>query len=235
MRQVDRSSWPWRRQRTDGDSTATVDDGQQVDDSLRSSSLPRLIRLTSSRSSTSRTSWFDLAVDDVRDPVAIRVGLPRRSNSTAVRIGCSGLRSSCASIARNSFLRRSPPPALRPGGAGCARFVQLRDGVLELRVRLDNALLQRAVEPLELRGLAIQIDEHADLGAQDLGHDRNRDVVDRAGRVALTRSRSVRWMAETKMIAVFWQRGCCANHRGELEAVELRHAHVHQHDRDVLA
>ena len=36
------------------------------------------------------------------------------------------------------------------------------------------------------------------------------------------------------MIDVFWQRGCCADHRGQLVAVEIRHADVGQHDRDLV-
>ena len=41
-------------------------------------------------------------------------------------------------------------------------------------------------------------------------------------------------MAEMKMIAVLLEARMLADHRRELEAVELRHADVDQHDRDVV-
>ena len=74
----------------------------------RSSSLPRVIRETSSRSSSSSamcrtcrsiTSWLQ------RRCSVLAPG--ERARRAAWRIGASGLRSSCASVARNSSLRRS--------------------------------------------------------------------------------------------------------------------------------
>ncbi len=41
-------------------------------------------------------------------------------------------------------------------------------------------------------------------------------------------------MAETKMIAVVWKRGWLADHRRQLEAVELGHDDVDEDDGDVL-
>ena len=94
---------------------------------LRSSILPRVMRETSSRSSTSRTmcaTW--------RSIIARACGRRRRGTARSrcsdlrpLRIGASGLRSSCASIARNSSLRRSVVRASRSRpcrrGAGGAR------------------------------------------------------------------------------------------------------------------
>ena len=72
----------------------------------RSSTLPWLMRLTSSRSSTRCTICSQLALDHVARLVVRR--RRRRSSRmicSALRIGASGLRSSCASVARNSSLR----------------------------------------------------------------------------------------------------------------------------------
>ncbi len=74
----------------------------------RSSILPRLIRLTSSRSSTRWTicrSWRPI-VSRARS-TAFGSSFARSMTRSAFRIGASGFRSSCASVARNSSLRRS--------------------------------------------------------------------------------------------------------------------------------
>ena len=81
--------------------------------------------------------------------------------------------------------------------------------------------------------LAVELGEHPDLGAQHLRHDRHRHVVDRAHLVAAQavdvgevdrRDEDDRGLLEARMLA---------DHRGQLEAVELRHADVDQHDGDV--
>ena len=97
-----------------------------------------------------------------------------------------------------------------------------------------NTVFELGVEPLELPGLAIQFGEHLDLGAQHLRHDRHRNVVDGAHLVA----------AQPVEIADLYRRDedhCCflearvlADHGGEFEAVELRHADVDQDDRDLV-
>ena len=120
------------------------------------------------------------------------VALACRIRSTAERIGCSGLRSSWASIARNSSLRRSASASASPASAVGSRFSRSctivasssagprRDALLEVRFILSSSAR-----------LPIEIEEDADFRAQDLRHDGDRHVVDRAGGVALTRSRSV--------------------------------------------
>ena len=101
-------------------------------------------------------------------------------------------------------------------------------------VRSRDALLELGVEPLELPVLAIEIGEDADLGAQHLRHDRHRHIVHRAHLVAAQmidlgevdrRDEDHRDLLEARMLA---------DHRGELEAVELRHADVHQDDGDLV-
>ena len=74
----------------------------------RSSSLLRVIRLTSIRSSTSRTMCRICRSITATTSIACGLAPSRRlSSSTPLRIGASGLRSSCASVARNSSLRLS--------------------------------------------------------------------------------------------------------------------------------
>ena len=92
----------------------------------------------------------------------------------ALRIGASGLRSSWASRARNSSLRRS---ASRRCSASSICFA---DGRFQLRGPLGDALLELAVQPLQLPRLAVELGEDPDLGAQQLRDDRDRDVVHRA-------------------------------------------------------
>ena len=101
-------------------------------------------------------------------------------------------------------------------------------------VRSTTRCFELGIEPLELPGLAIELGEDADLGAQHLRHDRHRHIVDRAHLVAAQlidvgqmdrRDEDHRDLLEARMLA---------DHRGELEAVELRHADVHQDDRDLV-
>ena len=89
------------------------------------------------------------------------------------------------------------------------------------------------VELLELPRLAVQLGKHLDLGAQHLGNDRHRHIVHRAHLVAAQPvdvgqmdggDEDDRGLLEPRMLA---------DHGGQLEAVELRHADVDQHDGDV--
>ena len=104
----------------------------------------------------------------------------------------------------------------------------------QLRRALGDAPLELGVELLELARLAIQLGEDPDLGAQELRHDRHRHVVDRARLVAAQpveigqldrRDEDDRGRLEARMLA---------DHRRQLEAVELRHADIDQHDRDLV-
>ena len=106
-------------------------------------------------------------------------------------------------------------------------------GCLELGGALGDPLLELGVELLELPGLAVELGEHPDLGAQHLGNDRHRDVIHRAHLVAAQPvevgqldggDEDDRRLLEARMLA---------DHRRQLEAVELRHADVDQHDGDV--
>ena len=73
-----------------------------------SSSLPPLMRATSSRSSIRCTMWPTWrSIISLTLPTAAGLSPPRRITDRPLRIGASGLRSSCARVARNSVLRRS--------------------------------------------------------------------------------------------------------------------------------
>ncbi len=96
------SSWPWQ------DSMALRTSCVASSVSRRSSIAPRVMREMSSRSSTRRVicaTWRSMVSRSERE----RCGSTdcERSMCSAARIGASGLRSSCESVARNSFLRWS--------------------------------------------------------------------------------------------------------------------------------
>ena len=112
---------------------------------------------------------------------------------------------------------------------------QARVGGFELGGAFRDAIFQTAIELLELLGLAVELGEDLDLGAQHLRNDRHRHVVHGAHLVAAhqiavgeldRRNEDDRGLLEARMLA---------DHRGELEAVELRHADVDQQDRHVVA
>ena len=83
----------------------------------RSSILPRVIRDTSSRSSTRRVRCADLPLE--RRPARATSAPRSRISWIAVKIGASGLRSSWPSMARNSSLARFADSASRL--ASCSR------------------------------------------------------------------------------------------------------------------
>ena len=101
-------------------------------------------------------------------------------------------------------------------------------------MRSRDAALELWIQLLELAGLAIELGEDPDLGAQHLRDDRHRHVVDRAHLVAAQTvdvgqldggDEDDRGLLEARMLA---------DHRGQLEAVELRHADVDQNDGDLV-
>ncbi len=103
--------------------------------SRRSSSLPLRDAADVEQVVDQAHHVLQLALDDVarRAARAGRRSPARRSSSSALRIGASGLRSSCASVARNSSLRRSRLAQL--GVCALQRFLR----VLELiEVRADR-------------------------------------------------------------------------------------------------
>ena len=104
---------------------------------------------------------------------------------------------------------------------------------LELGSAGGDALLELGIERLELAGLAVELDEHLDLGAQHLRHHRHRDIVDRADLVAAQMVGVGDLHARHEDHGELLEARVLADHGGELEAVDLRHDHVDQDDGDV--
>ena len=98
---------------------------------------------------------------------------------------------------------------------------------------LGDPLLQLLVELLQLAGLAEQFGENPHLGAQQFRHHRHGKIIHRARLIAaqIIGFRQVnggdeddRGLLEARMLA---------DHLGQLEAVQLRHADIDQDDRDI--
>ena len=85
----------------------------------------------------------------------------------------------------------------------------------------------------ELPGLSVQFGKDADLGAQQFRNDRNGNVVDRAALVAFQAVEIGEMHGGNEDDGGLLKARMLANHVGQLETVELRHADVHQHDGDV--
>ena len=97
----------------------------------------------------------------------------------------------------------------------------------------DDAL-KVGIEALELEGLAMELDEDADFGAQDLGNYGDGDVIDGAAAVAVDLVLVGEVDARDEDDSGFAEAGMLADHVGELEAVEFGHADVHEDDSDVV-
>ena len=98
----------------------------------------------------------------------------------------------------------APVPASRSRVRSSTRRSRSRIGLCQLGGALGDPVFELRIELLELAGFAVELGEHPDLGAQQIGDDRHRDVIDRSRRHSrASRSRSVTWIAETKMMAVF--------------------------------
>ena len=104
--------------------------------------------------------------------------------------------------------------------------------LFEIGRPLGDALLEIRVQPLECACLAIQFREDAHFGAQYLRHHRHRHVIDPARFISPepVQIRQVNGGDENQRRLL--KAGVLADHRGELEAVQVRHLDVDQHDRD---
>ena len=106
--------------------------------------------------------------------------------------------------------------------------------LLQRRRALGHPLLELGVEALELPGLAVQVDEHLDLGAQQLRHHGHGHVVHRPQLIAAQLvGIGVHDRGDENDGGVLKAR-MLADHGGELEAVEIGHAHVDQDERDLV-
>ena len=98
--------------------------------------------------------------------------------------GDSGVRSSWASMARNSFLRRSASSSSRFSRRRSSASQRWRSAPSWRSCSRRSCSRSELGLARELGGAAAQLDEHGDLGAQHLGHDRLEQEVDRAELVA---------------------------------------------------
>ncbi len=112
-------------------------------------------------------------------------------------------------------------------------FAQLLGRGVERLGALGDPLLQFFVEKMELAGLAVQLGEDADLGAQQFRHHRHGQIIHRAGLIAAQiivlrhmdgRDEDDRRLLEARMLA---------DHLGQLEAVQFGHADIDQDHRHV--
>ena len=124
----------------------------------------------------------------------------------------------------------------RRKGQGTALFAlqQLRIGRFQSRSAFGNAALQFPVKPFKLPCLAVELRKDLHLGAQHFRHHRHRHVIDRACTVAaqIIRFRNMDGGNENDRDALIaWM---LADHLGEFEPVQLRHADIHEDDGDVV-
>ena len=114
-------------------------------------------------------------------------------------------------------------------------LAQLGRGGLQGSRPLRDPLLQLAVQPLELAALAIELGEDLDLGPENLRDHRHRNIVDGPDLIAPEEieigqkhggNEDDRGLLEARVLA---------DHARELEAVEVGHVDIHEHDGDIGA
>src|SRR5206468_8467733 len=118
----------------------------------------------------------------------------------------------------------------RAGHFAAAQALGLR---LQLGGTAHDALLELGIQCLELAGLAVELDEHLDLGAQYLGYDRHGDIVDRADLVAAQVVSLAYLHARHEDHGELLEARMLADHLGELEAVNMWHHDVDQDNGDI--
>src|SRR5262249_36794405 len=111
---------------------------------------------------------------------------------------------------------------------------QPRRGGLQFRRSLRDATLELLVELFELPGFAIELGEDPDLGAQHFGNDRHRNVIDRAHFIGAQAIDVGQMDGGNEDDRGALKARVLADHRRQLEAVELGHAHVHEDDGNVM-
>src|SRR5207302_7647065 len=116
----------------------------------------------------------------------------------------------------------------------------LFDSLLELGVSLGelsgplgDPVLEIRVQPLELPRLAIELGEHLDLGPQQLGNDRHRNVVHRSKLIPAQKIEIINLNGGDEDDRDLLKAGVLADHCCQLKAVEVGHADVDQNDRDI--
>jgi hypothetical protein len=115
-------------------------------------------------------------------------------------------------------------------GFELARLLLLQGdvGLRQARVRAGELL----VGELQLLALAVELDEHRHLAAQDLGHDRHRHVIDRSERVAAQAVEVIEMHAGHEDDRSLLEARVLVDQLRRFEAVHVRHADVEQHERE---
>src|SRR5436190_12209558 len=113
-------------------------------------------------------------------------------------------------------------------------FQQSRVRFLQFGGTGANTIFELAIEALELARLAVEFRKHLDLGAQHLGHDGHRNIVDRTHFVAAQPVEVADLYRGDEYHRRLLEAGMFADHRGELEPVQFRHADVDQDDGDIV-
>ena len=85
-----------------------------------------------------------------------------------------------------------------------------------------------------MSGLAIKLGENPDLGAQHLRNDRHRNVVDGAHFVGAQAVHVGQMDGRNEDDRGALKARVFADHRGQLKAIEFRHAHVDENNRDFV-
>src|SRR5205807_1451661 len=109
---------------------------------------------------------------------------------------------------------------------------------LQRRVGLGQALVRQleiAVQLAQLAALAVQLDQHGDLAAQDLRHHRYRHVVDRPDLVALEAVELGHVHAGDADDGSLLEARMLVDQPRRLETVHIRHADIEQHHGEFLA
>ena len=129
-----------------------------------------------------------------------------------------------------------PGPHLAGGERQAAELLglqQTRVGGFELGGPRRDAPFQLAVERLELARFPVKFGEHPDLGPEHRRDHRHRHIIDRAHLVAAQRVDLAQMHRRDENDRGFLEARVLAHHLGELEAVELGHADVDEHDGDL--
>src|SRR5882757_9891826 len=130
-----------------------------------------------------------------------------------------------------------PGPHLAGGdrqAAALLAFEQSSVGFLKLRGAGANAIFQLGIEPLQLPGLAIQLGENLDLGAQHLRNDRYRNVVDCAHLVTAQPVNVADLDGGNKYHSRLLEARMLADHASKFETVQFRHADIDQNNRNLV-
>ena len=119
-------------------------------------------------------------------------------------------------------------------GALFDALLQIGVGVRQFGGPFGDAVLELGVQGLELPSLAVELGKYPHLGAQQIGDDRHRNIIDRAGLIASQqveigdldrRHEDNRGLLKARVLA---------DHRRQLEPVEVGHADIDQHDGDIV-